>query len=302
MGVRFGRVLAALLIACAAVAGAANPPGPSASAAATALESEQERAEAAVRAAHKPGPADIALRDQGTLHLLKGYVWIPVPAATQLMRVMGNSPGPGFMGLIVPDNDDDWMATVTFINEGYIKDDDARDWNADELLQSLKEGTEEGNKERARRGIAPIEVIGWAQPPKYDTATHRLVWAATLRDKGAADTKDQGVNYNTYALGREGYISLNLVTNASELEKYKPEAMTLLAALQYGEGKRYADFNGSTDKVAAYGLAALVAGAAAKKLGLLAVVLAALAKFGKLLIVAAAGALWGVRKFFKRKE
>ena len=40
-----------------------------------------------------------------------------------------------------------------------------------------------------------------------------------------------------------------------------------VAALNFNEGKRYADFNASTDKVAEYGLAALVAGVAAKKLG-----------------------------------
>ena len=52
----------------------------------------------------------------------------------------------------------------------------------------------------------------------------------------------------------------------------KPTAHNLLASLDFAAGKRYADFNSSTDKVAEYGLAALVAGVAAKKLGLLAVI------------------------------
>jgi len=301
MGIRLSRVLAAFLLTFAAVAASAASSA-SSPATAAAWEAERQKALEAVRAAQELGPADIPLRDQGQLHLPKGYLWVPVPAAAQLMRSMGNTTGDGFMGLIVPvDNDDDWMATVTFFKEGYIKDDDAKDWNADDLLKSLKEGTEAANAERVRHGAAPIEVVGWAQPPQYDATTHRLVWAATARDKGASSDEPLGVNYNTYALGRDGYISLNLVTNASDLEKYKPQALTLLAALEYGEGKRYADFNSSTDKVAAYGLAALVAGVAAKKLGLLAVMLAALAKFGKVLIVAAAGVLWGVRKFFKGK-
>jgi len=299
MGIRLSRVLAAFLLTFAAVAASAA----SSPATAAALEAEREKAWAAVLAAQQLGPADIPLRDQGQLHLPKGYLWVPVPAAAQLMRAMGNIMDDGFMGLIFPagDDDQDWLAAVTFFKEGYIKDDDAKDWNADDLLKSLKEGTEEANDERARHGVAPVEVTGWAQPPQYDTTTHRLVWAATMRHKDASSDEPLGVNYNTYALGRDGYISLNLVTNANDLEKYKPQALTLLAALEYGEGKRYADFNASTDKVAAYGLAALVAGVAAKKLGLLAVMLAALAKFGKVLIVAAAGVLWGVRKFFKGK-
>ena len=44
-----------------------------------------------------------------------------------------------------------------------------------------------------------------------------------------------------------------------------------MAAVKFNDGKRYTDFDSSTDKVAAYGLAALVAGVAAKKLGLLAI-------------------------------
>ena len=319
MNIRFGHVLVALLLACATtgIAGATAPPtnatapptnatAPQAKAAApqtkaARLEAEHQQAVRAVQAAQQAGPADIRLRDQGQLHLPKGYIWVPVPAAAKYMRALGNSAGDDLMGLVFPASDDsNWMAVLSFVNEGYIKDDDAKDWNAAELLKSLKEGTEAGNKERIRRGIPAFEVTGWAQPPQYDAATHRLVWAATARDKGASDTEKQGVNYNTYALGRDGYISLNLLTNTDELEHYKPEALKLLAALEYGQGKRYADFNSSTDKVAAYGLAALVAGVAAKKLGLVAAVAALAAKFSKVLIVAVGGALWGILKIFRR--
>jgi uncharacterized membrane-anchored protein len=218
------------------------------------------------------------------------------------MRAMGNRGGDDLVGVIFPSNkDDDWMVVIKFVKEGYIKDDDAKDWNADELLTSLKEGTEASNVERTKRGMPAIEVAGWAEKPHYDASTHRLVWSALARDKG--DTSgENGVNYNTYALGRDGYISMNLVTAAKTLDHDKPVATQLLSALQYNDGKRYADFNGSTDKVAAYGLAALVAGAAAKKVGLLAVIAAFAAKFAKLIIVAAGAALWGVAKLFGKKK
>lgn len=191
------------------------------------------------------------------------------------------------------------MAVVKFVKEGYIKDDDAKDWNADDLLKSLKEGTEAANEERSKRGIPSIEVTGWAQKPQYDASSHRLVWSALSQRKGSTDG-NQGVNYNTYALGREGYLSLNLITNAKDLDKFKPDASKLLGAIQYDDGKKYADFNSSTDKVAAYGLAALVAGAAVKKLGLFAIVAAFLAKFAKVAVVAGGAALWGIAKLFKR--
>jgi len=299
------RLTAGLLFACALTAthisNAASPTTASTTSAASSLEAEQEAAFKAAKAVQKAGPADIALRDQAHLHLPAGYVWVPTPAAAQLMRSMGNRTDDTFIGAIFPADDGDWMAVVKFVKEGYIKDDDAKDWNADELLTSLKEGTEAANEERAKRGIPAIEVTGWAQKPQYEASTHRLVWSALSKKKGS-DGGNPGVNYNTYALGREGYLSLNLITNANDLEKYKPDATKLLGALQYDDGKKYADFNASTDKVAAYGLAALVAGAAAKKLGLFAIALAFLAKFAKVAVVAGGAALWGLTKLFKKKS
>jgi uncharacterized membrane-anchored protein len=92
------------------------------------------------------------------------------------------------------------------------------------------------------------------------------------------------------------------VTSLADIERDKPVAHALLAALNFNDGKRYADFNASTDKVAEYGLAALVAGVAAKKLGLLAAAGVFLLKFWKvgLLILAGVGAL--AAKWMGRKK
>ncbi|WP_418128711.1 DUF2167 domain-containing protein [Variovorax sp. 375MFSha3.1] len=308
MRIQTTRLTAGVLLACAAFVAQTSqaasptttPSAPSTQAStASSLEAEQDAAFKAAKAVQKVGPVDITLRDQAHLHLPAGYVWVPTPAAAQLMRSMGNRTDDTFIGAIFPADDADWMAVVKFVKEGYIKDDDAKDWNADDLLKSLKEGTEAANEERAKRGIPSIEVTGWAQKPQYDASSHRLVWSALSKRKGTTDG-NQGVNYNTYALGREGYLSLNLITNAKDLDKYKPDASKLLGAIQYDDGKKYADFNSSTDKVAAYGLAALVAGAAVKKLGLFAIIAAFLAKFAKLAVVAGGAALWGIAKLFKR--
>lgn len=67
------------------------------------------------------------------------------------------------------------------------------------------------------------------------------------------------------------------------------------------DGKRYSDFDASSDKVAAYGLAALVGGVAAKKLGLLALIGAFLAKSFKLVIVGVIAAGTAIRSYFSRK-
>jgi uncharacterized membrane-anchored protein len=249
------------------------------------------------------GPGDIALADQGTLHLPAGRVWIPQPQAGRLLNAMGN-PGqdPRLLGLIFPKGEGEWFVTLRFEKSGYVKDDDARDWNADDLLKSYRDGTEAANAEREKIGVKPIEIIGWAERPAYDAATHRLVWAMSLRDKGAADDAPQGVNYNTYALGREGYFSLDLITDRATLARDRGAAQALLAALDYQPGKSYADFKAETDHVAEYGLAALVVGVAAKKLGLLALGGLFIAKFFKVILIGLAVLGGGAARIFGRRK
>ncbi len=256
---------------------------------------------AAANAAKQVGPTTVQFRDQASLQLPAGYVYIPVKEGKAVMDRMGNQTDERFLGLILPESEATWFVTLDYEPAGYIKDDDAKHWDADELLQSLKDGTEAANEHRQQMGIAPIEVTRWVEVPAYEESTHRLIWAAEARDKGGA-SQDPTINYNTYVLGREGYVSLNLITAASAIETDKKAAHELLSAIDFNSGKRYADFNSSTDKVAAYGLAALVGGVAAKKLGLLAVVGAFLLKFAKLIIFGVVAAGGAVMKFFKSKS
>ena len=263
-------------------------------------EVEQAWREASDKA--QVGPVSIKLRDQATLQVPAHEAFIPQPAAGKLMQAIGNSNDERLLGLVLPTGDADWMVIAKYEPSGYIRDDDARDWNVDDLYKSLKEGTDHGNVEREKRGIPAVELQGWVERPHYDAATHRLVWSMATSQRGAPANAPQGVNYNTYALGREGYVSLNLVTPRQNVEADKPKVQQLLADLQFGDGKRYADFNSSTDRVAEYGLAALVGGVAAKKLGLFAVVAAFLVKVAKVIGVAVAGFGYAVSRRFKKDK
>lgn len=271
----------------------------------SAAEQEAKSALLAAVKAMQQGPVNIPLGGgQATLKLPAGYGFIPKNEGGQFMRSIGNSVSERFQGLIMPAGEINewWFIDVAYNPEGYIKDDDAKDWNADDLLTSMIEGTKETNKERAARGIPEIEVAGWVEKPQYDAASHRLVWSLAVKDKGQASGTEEGVNYNTLMLGREGYISMNLITGRNSIENLKPVAKTLLSGLEFDNGKRYADFNAKTDKVAEYGLAALVAGVAAKKLGLIAIISAFVAKFAKVLVIAAAASLGGLGKLFGKKK
>jgi uncharacterized membrane-anchored protein len=287
-----------LIAALAAPALAADAPAP------TAQQQAVHKAAAAARAALVKGPASVTLRDQATLALPEHYGFVPRKEAAPLMEAMGNSVDDEFLGLVYPLGDGantDWFVSLDYSASGYVKDDDARHWNADQLLQSLKDGTEAGNEERAKVGVPPLVVTRWIEPPAYDANTHRLVWSAEAKRKDGADD-DPTVNYNTYLLGREGYVSLNLITSASSVAGDQAAAHALLDALTFNSGKRYGDFNSSTDKVAAYGLAALVAGVAAKKLGLLALLAAMGVKFAKVIAIAVAGGLVGAKRWLKSRS
>jgi uncharacterized membrane-anchored protein len=253
-------------------------------------------------AASFEGPIQVPLGGQATLNLPEGQVFIPQPHANRVMRVMGN-PGTDdrLQGLVFPKDQAPWFMTIRFENSGYVKDDDAKDWNADELLASYKEGTETANEEREKMGVAGLEILGWAEKPVYDATTHRLAWAMSSKEKGVPDTHTINVNYNTYALGRDGYFSMNLVTELKDLPVYKPTADLLLNSLEFNAGKRYADFNANTDKVAEYGIAALIIGAAAKKLGWAAALIAWLAQPLKLAVLAAIALGAILVRWFRKK-
>jgi len=247
------------------------------------------------------GPKDIPILQQATLKLPENFGFVPKMEAIKLLQAMGNFNNPNVEGMVLAlDEEKDGFFVISYQRSGYIKDDDAKEWNADDLLEAIKEGTKVGNKQRSSMGIPEIEVVGWITPPWYDDQTHKLIWSAELKTK--IEMPDvNGINYNTYVLGREGYISLNLVTNKNYIELMKSDAQVLLSAMTFNEGKRYIDFNADTDHVAEYGLATLVAGAAAKKLGFFAMIIAFFIKFWKLAGIALAG-LWYTLRGLKKSK
>jgi uncharacterized membrane-anchored protein len=293
----FRPLIAGLLAAC--LCALSLPAGADMTAAA---KTELEAAQQAAISALQKGPRDIKLLDQAALKLPADYGYVPNPQATRLMRALGNSMDDSFLGLVVHrDQRHAWLMTVEYQKSGYIKDDDAKHWKVDELLQNLKDGTEEANKDRAAKGIPELEVLGWIQSPQYTETSHQLIWSIKGHDKGAPQDSGYNINYNTYVLGREGYISMDLLTDPTDIQEDAVSARGLLGDLSFNSGKRYQDFNSSTDKVAEYGLAALIGGVALKKLGLFALAAAFFIKIWKIAALAIFGAVTGFKKYLKKK-
>jgi uncharacterized membrane-anchored protein len=248
------------------------------------------------------GPAKIRLRDQAALSLPAMSAFMPETPARAMMKRLGNDTDQNFLGVILPWNESNWFVMLEFIPSGHVADGDAKNWNADDLLKSVRENTEKANAERKKLGVPELEIIGWAEKPHYDQAAHRLIWSISAKNKGAQETGANIVNYRMLALGREGYISLVMVTDLDSIAARKPIANQMLSQINFDGGKRYGDFNSSTDRVAEYGLAALIGGVVVHKLGFFALIAAFLVKGAKFIAVLALAGVAAVRRFFTRKK
>jgi uncharacterized membrane-anchored protein len=241
-----------------------------------------EKAEAAPSATEpRPelGPKKIALGDELVLDLPENMGYFDRDAGRKLMEKMGNRVGDSFRGLVFK-RDAGWLIELAYVGDGYVKDDDASDLKPADILSSIKEGTEQANEFRKEKGFRAVHVDGWTEAPRYDRAVHHLVWGIKGKyDDGASAS----VNFYTRVLGRRGYVALNLMDAPDSIEASKVDGLVVLRATTFKPGARYEDFDKSKDKVAEYGLAALVlggAGVAAVKL----VKVGLLAKFGGKLI------------------
>lgn len=80
-----------------------------------------------------------------------------------------------------PFMDSSFCINITYAEEGFIEDDDAKDIDYDELLETMQEDTEASNKYREAEGYERIELIGWASKPYYDEVNKKLHWAKELK-------------------------------------------------------------------------------------------------------------------------
>ncbi|AXA93894.1 DUF2167 domain-containing protein [Massilia sp. YMA4] len=240
-----------------------------------------------------------------TLDLPAGFRYLPPADAGRLLSEgWGNPPGIETLGMIVPTavnplTREGWGVVVTYEKDGHVKDDDADNIKYDELLKSMQESMQEANEERKKQGYQAMTLVGWAEAPHYDKASHKLYWAKELHSEG---DKENGLNYNIRVLGREGVLVLNAVASMDQIGHIRKEMKTVTAFSDFTPGNRYADFDEKTDKVAEYGLAALIAGGAAAKLGLFGKLFAVLLAFKKLIIVGLGALGVGIAKLLGRKR
>jgi uncharacterized membrane-anchored protein len=222
-----------------------------------------------------------------------------------LVDAWGNPPGQSALGMIFPAgmgplDDASWAVVVKYQEDGYVADDEAADMDYAALLDEMKEGARESNEARREAGFATVELVDWAEPPRYDAGNHKLYWAKRLAFEG---NEEHTLNYDIRILGRRGVLVLSAVGGISQIDDIRTGMQDVLGIVEFNSGHRYTDFDATADQVATYGLGALIAGGVAAKTGMLAK-LGVLLLAGKKVIGIGILAVGGLvaRVFGRRKE
>ena len=212
--------------------------------------------------------------------------------STRRFLVLNGNPAVDDTYTLAPEKAE-WFAVFSFEQSGYVADNDEID--ADQLLDTLKQQSAAAQDERRSQGLGDLILDGWAVPPHYDTETNLLEWGTKIHD----ETGMEFVNYTTRILGRNGVMSATLVTDPINLNAHVADFHQALKGFDFLPGEKYAEYR-QGDRLAEFGLAALIVGgaaAAAGKTGLLKTI--GLALFAGFAVVASGvGAVY--RRVFKR--
>src|SRR6266852_7683279 len=174
----------------------------------SALAQEQDAAPK-VKIDWQDGPTVGKLGTLAEIKVPEGYRFAGPDGTRKFLELTQNPPSGNELGVLIPERKENdpsngfWFVIFEFHEIGYVRDDDRDKLDAGNLLKELQTNTEEGNKERAKRGWPSYYVDGWYKPPYYDVSTKNLTWAT--RGHSLEKGKDEkSVNYSVRILGRHG--------------------------------------------------------------------------------------------------
>jgi uncharacterized membrane-anchored protein len=227
----------------------------------TPVQQNEKEAYAALLAQGVRGPVEVRLADRATLWLPANRVYLD---GQQARNVFGAAPGwdNATQGVVLPTSSrPDWMAYVSLVDDGYVRDEDAQSMDPAAILGTFKAKVAADNSARARQGLAPLEVAGWMEAPRYD-AKHRLSSCLRATLLGSQSPSDRFVNCSSFALGGQGAFKVIVSGEEASAPRFRGEASALAGAIAYDKGKGYEDVDAATVKKALYGLVALMGGGA----------------------------------------
>lgn len=243
---------------------------------------------------YKTGVIDL---DNGlaTLTVPEGFKFLDAEQSKVVLTDLWGNPPSEPIGLLFPEDMTPmhdaftYCVEIEYSEEGYIDDEDAADLDYDDLLEEMQDDTNTANPDRIAQGYGAMELVGWASQPFYDIDNKKLHWAKEIHFEGEDGNT---LNYNIRVLGRKGFLNLNAIGDIDVLDTFNQDRDNIINSVEFTSGNRYADFNPSVDKVAAYGIGGLIAGKVLAKVGFFAVI----AKFGKFIVIGIIALFAGLRK------
>ncbi len=244
------------------------------------------------------GPANATLpMSKSLLALPDGYVLV-TGAEAQRFEFLNGGPNDTTIEAVALKSDVTERIIYVYVADGFVSADDWGDVDATALLQAVTENTAKANEERRKRNIDEVHVTGWIQKPTFDSKSETAFWAI-----GASTGSSPGVNSIALRLGRYGYEKLTWVVTAAGYKAVGGGLDLMLRAHSFAPGAQYSE-HVSTDKVAGYTLASLVAVVAGAKLAKVAgigALLLLLKKFGIVIVSAGVGVLAWIKSLLSRK-
>ena len=303
MKTRIHTLAACFALSLFAPAFADTPPAP---ASAAEDEAAQKRAEADFVSSLTMRHGVIKLdKAKASLNVPPQFYFLDAKDARRVLEeAWGNPPDETILGMVLPQgktplDDNVWAATFTYLPDGYVSDADAEKINYDSLLKDMQQGARDENAWRKDNGYPEVEIIAWADKPVYLQNEHKMYWAKELMFGG---NEAHTLNYDIRVLGRRGVRLVCFIGGMDQLATIKAAAPAVLKLASFDEGSRYVDYV-KGDKMAAYGLAGLVAGGLiAKKTGLLAAILIFCKKFIALILAGLAALGARFRSMFGGKK
>jgi uncharacterized membrane-anchored protein len=143
------------------------------------------------------------------------------------------------------------MIALEHIPFGFVRDNDWHELNSDELLEIIREQTSRDNAARIGKGHAPVELLGWSQPPTFDSQNKVAYWAIKAQSES-----NYVINASAIRLSRDGFTRITWIGEPNQFLNARSALDPAIARYDYDQGWRYADFRAG-DAVAGIGIAAL---------------------------------------------
>jgi uncharacterized membrane-anchored protein len=151
------------------------------------------------------GPLKADLGGMAEIQIPKGFLFTDKRGAQKVLELTQNIPNGNEVGALIPDSEKGenvWFVIFEFHEEGFVKDDEKSTIDANALLKSIQDATEESNEARKDKGWPPFHVAGWEQRPFYDQSTHNLTWAIRGHGDDAGSEVSWAVSTGFWMIGQ----------------------------------------------------------------------------------------------------